>query len=267
MYAERLDTFEREATAREENLRARLEELDRANLLLQDQVSRYRQDERDAGETLQPLPEAALVDARVIEVAPADREAWVSLGSSDNVVLGMRFSVYGDPTLIRPDANGDYPPGKASVEIISIEDETARVRILTEARGNPVVEGDVIANAAYDPSKVYKFMVLGNFISSGNREATPGGAEELRALVSGWGGDVIDELSGDVDFLVLGERPRIPPQPPVDAPINVFDEFRRQERKAERYDLMLEYARATSIPVLNQNRLFTLIGGEPSRTR
>lgn len=265
-YATRLQELESEAMDVERTLQGRIETLDKDNLILQDTVSRLRLEQDD--ERLKPRAEGSLVDGTVVGVNAGDREVFVSLGRKDNIVLGMTFTVYGDGTQIRPNPRtGEYPRGKATVEIISIDEDTSRGRILTEARGNPAVVGDVIANAVYDPGKVYKLMVLGNFPSAGGSVATSEGADEIRALLADWGAQVTDELSGDIDFLVLGERPRVPQEPPVDAPIEIFEEFRRQERKTQRYDQMLEYARATSVPVLNQNRLFTLIGGGPRRTR
>lgn len=264
-YATKLQDLEQDAVEVERTLLGRIENLDQQNLILQDTLSRLRKETES--NRIQPRSEAALVDGSVVGVNAADREVFVSLGSSDNVVLGMTFTVYADATQIRPNIQGIYPAGKATIEIISISDDSSRARILTEVRGNPIVANDVIANAAYDPDKVYKFMVLGNFATAGSKVATPAGADEIRALLDRWGGEVIDELTGDLDFLVLGARPRVPQDPPVDAPIEVFEEFRRQERKTQEYDRMLEYARATSVPVLNQNRLYTLIGGGPARTR
>jgi hypothetical protein len=264
-YAGRIQQAEADALDVERTLLSRLETIDQQNLILQDTLSRLREETQDT--RIQPRSEAALVDGAIVGVNAADREVFVSLGSRDNLVLGMAFTVYSDATQIRPNAQGEYPSGKATIEIISIAEDSSRARILSEVRGNPVVVDDVIANAAYDPTKVYKFMVIGNFATAGANVATPAGADEIRALLDRWGGEVIDDLTGDLDFLVLGSRPRVPQDPPVDAPIEVFEEFRRQERKTQRYDEMLEYARATSVPVLNQNRLYTLIGGGPSRTR
>ena len=67
-------------------------------------------------------------------------------------------------------------------------------------------------------------------------------------------------LSGEVDFLVLGSRPVVPPQPSADAPVAVVQEFIRLRNIAREYDKLFEQAAATSIPVLNENRLRTLIG-------
>ena len=41
------------------------------------------------------------------------------------------------------------------------------------------------------------------------------------AWIKDWGGSVTDELVGDVDFIVLGARPPIPPEPSASQPIEV----------------------------------------------
>ena len=45
------------------------------------------------------------------------------------------------------------------------------------------------------------------------------------------------------------------------APIESIEFFISLKRQALRYDELFEKAQATSIPVLNQNRLYTLTGG------
>jgi hypothetical protein len=173
----------------------------------------------------------------------------------------MTFAVYTEPTDIRPDADtGNYPEGKASLEVIRIDENTATARILRERRGNPVVRGDVVANAVYDPRKTYKFLVYGNFDADGDGRATFEEQTQIRARIEAWGGKVQSELTGDTDFLVLGERPVLPPEPAGNAPIEAINFYISLRRQAQRYDELFEKAQATSIPVLNQNRLYTLTG-------
>ena len=78
---------------------------------------------------------------------------------------------------------------------------------------------------------------------------------------------MLGDLQGDVDFLVLGERPVLPPRPGNDAPLELVQEYIRLDRIVQRYDRLLEQARATSLPVLNENRLYTLLGASPAAIR
>ncbi len=195
----------------------------------------------------------------------SDRTAVISVGAKDKVNLGMTFAVYADKNSIRPDENGKYAPGKATLEVTSVDDSSATCRITSEVRGNPIVKGDVIANALYDPKKSYKFVVFGNFDTDRDRVATSLERQDIESMIQAWGGSLAPDLSGDVDFLVLGERPLLPPRPSADAPIEVVQEFIRRQRDVERYDSLFKNAVSTGIPTLNENRLYTLIGKTPAR--
>ena len=169
--------------------------------------------------------------------------------------------MYPDAGSIRPDPRtGDYARGKATLEVTRVDDTTSTARVLSSQRGNPVIRGDVMANALYDPAKVYSFLVFGNFDTNGDGLASADEQTDVKAQIQEWGGNITQALSGDVDFLVLGSRPVLPPTPPADAPVPVVQEFIRLKRTVQEYDRLLEQATATSIPVLNQNRLFTLTG-------
>jgi hypothetical protein len=123
----------------------------------------------------------------------------------------------------------------------------------------------VVANAIYDPNKVYTFLVYGNFDANGDGIATQHEAEDVKAVIAAWGGKTTSELTGDVDFLVLGQRPQLPPRPGVNSPLPVVLEYQRIDQMANRYDELFQQATSTSVPVLNENRLYTLIGGRPGR--
>jgi hypothetical protein len=233
--------------------------LENENLQLKDQLAKLR--EQNKPNLLRPTSEAALVDGSIIGLNPSGNEVTISLGAKDKVILGMSFAVYSDAAAIKPDATtGNYPAGKATIEVINIGETSSTCRVTHEIRGNPIVRGDVIANAIYDPSKVYTFLVYGNFDANGDGVATPGEADDIRAMITAWGGKVTDELTGNVDFLVLGQRPQLPPKPRADDPPAVVGEYIRLDTLAQRYDRLLEQATSTSMPILNENRLYTLIG-------
>ena len=113
----------------------------------------------------------------------------------------------------------------------------------------------MIANPVFDPAKKYKFLVYGNFDPEHTGTASIFGANEIKAWIKDWGGDTTDEVSGDLDFIVLGERPQLPPQPSGTAPLEVINFYLNQQKLASRYDELLKQAGDTSIPLLNENRL------------
>ncbi|GJM18713.1 MAG: hypothetical protein DHS20C14_09260 [Phycisphaeraceae bacterium] len=250
------------AEQREDQLESQLESTRRDNLVLQDQLRRLRS-EGDPN-AVRPLDEASLVDGAVDRVDAPANEVILSIGRRQKIVLGMTFGVFSDATEIRPDpATGIYSVPKAVVEVTRVEGNFSRARIISESRGNPIIRGDVVANAVYDPSKTYKMVVYGLFDRNNDGLATRLERDDVEALINAWGGEVVDSIEGDIDFLILGERPELPPEPDADAPLPVVLEFTRKRNEIETYDTLLETAQTTSVPVLNENRLRTLIGDYP----
>jgi len=239
-------------------LEAQNSRLANENAILKEQLAKFRAGPAD--ETLKPSPEETLADGSIVGVNPGARQVYISRGRNDRVVQGMSFEVYSQGTSIARDAEGNYPPGKATIEVIRIEEKSSLCRIIREVKGNIIIEGDVIANALYDPRKKYKFVVFGSFDTNADNIATPQEAADIKAVIDNWGGLVTDDLGGDTDFLVLGERPVLPPEPKSDSPPELISRYLHLKRDVQRYDELFAAAQRTSIPVLNQNRLMTLTG-------
>lgn len=235
----------------------------RNQLIVQsDQLARARGENN--ADRLLPFAQEALVDGRIDQVDRAVNEVILSIGRQDKVVLGMTFAIYSSPTDIRPDdVTGEYPEGKGVIEVVRVEDGFSRARIVQASDGNPILRGDVIANAVYDPKKTYKFVVQGLFDTNSDGLATRYETDELAALIERWGGTIVDELTGDLDFLVLGAKPVLPVRPGPSAPIAVLNEYNRLIREVDRYNNLRLSAETTSVPLLNANRLQTLIGDFP----
>ena len=257
-YESQIDRVRADAAEREANRREEIARLEDENQVLRNQLQALRGERSE--EVFRGEDEFALVDGTVLSVNASEGQVTISRGRNDKIVLGMTFSIYTEASAIRPDDEGIYPPGKASIEVINVGAGSATCRILTELRGNPIVAGDVIANPVYDPTKVYSFVVFGNFDANRDSRATPGEASDIRAMIEGWGGQIASDLTGDVDFLVLGQPPILPPRPPVDSPVEVLQAYIRLDRALQQYNELFETAQSTSIPVLNENRLYTLLG-------
>ncbi len=279
-YREGTDSARKEMDARVQNLQNQIsqsqEENDKQrarlmeeNLVLQSQVALLRGER--SKEIFSGRPEFSLVDAEIVGLNAADGTVVTSRGRKDKVTVGMTFSAYSDAAAIKPDdATGAYPRGKAGLEVIRVDDDSSTCRVVWSARGNPLVKGDVLANPVYDPRKVYKMVVYGNFDVNNDGVATPDEAESIRAMIEGWGGKVLDSekgLAGDTDFLVLGERPVLPPPPGSGAPFEVVQNYIRLDQIVKKYDDLYEKARSTSLPVLNENRLYTLLGRDKPMRR
>jgi hypothetical protein len=265
-----IETYKRDMETRVDKIRsdaqdelsarnARITDLEREVVLHRSTIARL-QDELK-GRTPGVTPEFSLVDAHIIGLDAGENAVYLDIGSRQKVVVGLTFEVYSEANAIRPsESTGQYTPGKASLEVIKVDRDSCVARITSEKRGNPVVKGDVVANAVFDPNKVYVMLVYGNFDANRDGNATQQEANSIRTLIEEWGGKVVDDLQGNVDFLVLGQKPIIPPPPPEGAPGALIQEYIRVRRISDRYDELLRQAQATSLPVLNENRLYTLIG-------
>ncbi len=268
-YHERLDATEASMNKRVEEviaerdtkvaqLESEIAQKDERVLVLEGQVQSLRQ--QNTGALLLAKPEFSLVDGTILSVNASDRTANIDRGRNSKVMLGMTFGVYSDGSAIRPDAAGNLPAPKGVLEIIRVDQSSSTCRILRETRGNPVVRGDAIANPIYDPNKTYKMLVFGNFDTNGDGSPTRVERDGVETQIRSWGGVVVDDLVGDLDFLVLGSRPLLPPRPRSDAPVDVKLAWIRMSQVVDRYDELQRRAEATSIPILNENRLRTLLG-------
>ena len=269
-HSSELDTFKRDMERRIDSIRAdaqeelaeqnsRIVELEKEVVLGRSTISRLQSELK--GRTPGVTDEYSLVDGRVIGIDAGDNTVYLDLGTRQKVNVGHTFEVFPEAAAIRPDpVTGEYPGAKASLEVIKVDRDSSVARITREKRGNPVVKGDVIANAVYDPNKVYTLLIYGNFDANRDGVATAQEASSIKVLIEQWGGKVVDELQGNVDFLVLGQKPTIPPPPPEGSPGALIQEYIRVRRIADQYDELLRQAQATSLPVLNENRLYTLIG-------
>lgn len=234
-----------------------------ANLLDENQILAARVqsiEAKSANTTLTPRSEASLVDARIVGVDAGARTVYLDIGRQQRAIMGMTFEVYGNQVDISPDASGEYPYGKGTIEITRVDDTTSVGRIIRENRGNPIVRGDVLANAVYDPRKVYSFVVFGNFDRNNDGVATLKERQQVESDIAEWGGRISEELDGSTDFLVLGQRPLLPPQPRPNDPVELTVAYANARNEQIKYDNLFESAKRTGIPILNQNRLFTLTG-------
>lgn len=213
------------------------------------------------GGRLDPIDEGGLVDGRIAGVDPSDPAlVYLDIGRDQRVVLGLTFEVFGQPSQIKADRDGNYAPGKGALEIVQVGPTSSTARVTRLARNTSLVKGDVIANAMFDPNKTYQFVIAGNFDTRRGGQATPEGASEVRALIEQWGGKVVEELTGEVDFVVLGAKPIVPPEQAGELVAADLTARNRLVRAESRYNDLLKQAAAAKIPVLNLNRLSTLTG-------
>lgn len=253
---------------RVEQIRADMEEqissLEAAVDKAENEIARLEQDNRTLIETVKATrisgqSEADLADGEVVRVLQDDN-VFINRGRNDQIVLGMTFDVYSNATELRRNAQGQIPAGKATIEVTQVGQTTSTARIVRGTMGRGVVEGDIVVNPIYDPDKKYSFFVFGNFDLDGENGPSDLETQLVKSRIRDWGGEIRDEFRGDIDFLVLGQQPVRPVQPPTNAPLVVWQRYENDVRFYTQYQDYLTKADSLSVPVLNQNRLLTLIG-------
>lgn len=235
---------------------AQIEELRATNAVLRQRVAEL---ERERSRVLGPS-DAIPADGEVISLVPGQNQVYINRGAEDYIQLGMTFEVFGDDELIKLN-NYDELRGKATIEIISMDDTTAVARVVRKRRGESLTPGDQIANLVYDANAQYKFHIYGDFDIDNTGQPTTRDRDRIKSMITRWGAEVSDELNWDVDFLVLGKEPPIPE--PLDADEIDPTVIRAHAEASENYETYNELAataRELSVPVLNQNRFLALTG-------
>jgi hypothetical protein len=204
------------------------------------------------------------VDATITQVSP-DSVCYVNLGYGDHVNTGLTFEVYdkldGVPKLNDGTSALDMPKGKASVEVISVGQNSSQCRIVRTAPGQTVSQGDLCVNVVYDRNVKPVFYVYGKFDMDNNQVATDPEADVVRNLITRWGGKVSDKLNHDVDFVILGKEPVVPSYSPEELqqpiPKAKFDEA---NAALKAFTDIRDQAVSLHIPTLNQTRFLYYTG-------
>lgn len=215
---------------------------------------------------VKPKNPAELVDGRIVDIG-SDDQVFINIGGDQRVVLGTTFEVYDDENSIQVDPRtGQELRGKASIQVVKVGENTSTARVTRSTPGRPIIKGNVIANSVYDPKHRFKFLVHGKFDVNGDGRPTDAGAEFVRSKIVDWGGEVVegDDLTGDLDFLVLGQQPPVPPPLPPNAEVDKFNIYIEQRAARDNYDRLFKQAREAQIPVLNWNR-FQILSGMTQR--
>jgi hypothetical protein len=210
-------------------------------------------------------------DGQVLEVRPGlageKPICYINRGLGQGVTLGMTFQIYdkneGMPRVGNTEGGADeLAPGKGSLEVTKVAAGSSECRVITLAAGAQVMSGDLIANVIYDPNTKFKFKVYGEFDVNQDGRVTTDEADVVRRLIVQWGGQVVDEVNIDTDFVVLGAEPTLPTYTAEELQQDPTKQFEldRATKAREAYDEIRDTAISLNIPVLNQNRFLYMTG-------
>jgi len=231
-------------------------ELDKTKQALQTAITKL--------EDIKPRPDIEVAafepDAAVVSVDMQTNTVFIDAGSNDHVYVGLTFSIY--------DKNAPIPEdgvGKAQIEVFGVTETVSVARLVYYSRKNPVVPEDIVVNLIWDSEKSNSFVVAGNFDFDRDGKIDHDGKEKIVQLIERWGGRIVDEVSIETDFVVLGKEPKVMRKPSRDDyeidPM-IKQRYETSQEKASQYNGILSRANTFGVPVFNLARFLNLIGYE-----
>ncbi len=246
-----------------QELSSQLGDRDRSLTALQKELAQISQ--RLAGLRTDPSgPIIRTPDGAVTRLA-GNNLVYIDRGLADQIVPGMTFEVYdkieGIPANSGTDDPNVLPRGKASIEVIRLGQNSAEARIVRLTPGANITDGDLIANLVYDPHVSYRWHVYGEFDVNQDGRPDAADAEIIKRLITSNGGQPVDEINVNTDFVVMGIEPELP----AFTSEELLDPINRKklddaQARLNAYNDVLTRARDLYIPVLNQNRFLYYIG-------
>jgi hypothetical protein len=194
-----------------------------------------------------------MADGQIVRATAGDSLVYVDLGRRDHVMVGMPFSVY---SRTRGFNNGKE---KATIEVANVFDTTAECRVTSTTKGDPILEGDVIVNLVFDKGRQFNFVVAGDFDLNYDGKMDDRGGEKVAAMIMKWGGRVVSTVDTNTDFVVLGAPP-VADAKPADNDDAAKQRAAQQDQNVRSFAAVRAEAKSLSIPVLNRNEFFNLVG-------
>jgi hypothetical protein len=195
-------------------------------------------------------------DGTVVRSVAGEDIVYISLGEKDNIRPGMTFSVYSRVRGIPADGEG-----KATIRVVDVFETTSQCDVTSKTRGDPIIEGDIIANPVYDRNRQLTFVVAGDFDLDYDGNIEDPGGEQVARLIEDLGGTVADEVDTTTDFVVLGEIP----EPPLieeegEAAEDEAAISESQQAGLDRFEEIVTEARALNAAVLNRTQFLQFLG-------
>ncbi|MDY6914480.1 MAG: hypothetical protein SVT52_08510 [Planctomycetota bacterium] len=199
-------------------------------------------------------------DGKVQKVLQDQEVVYINIGSKDRVVPGLTFSVY------LPGGIPETGEGKGSIIVTNVSENISECRISSQKADDPIVEGDLVGNLAFDTLQTYTFVVEGHFDLYAEGEASITGAEKVKAMIKKSGGKLVDKVDVNTDFVVMGQEPPRPARPSENAPPQDWKVYQEWMKIYNHYGDVKLMAQTMHIPVLNTNRFLAFLGRTSSKT-
>ncbi len=214
------------------------------------------QQQSDDEKTAFEVPASVHAAGSVTRIVERAGICYIDIGRDQKVKPGITFSIFD------PNAAFNSDVAKANVVVDNVFDTFSVCRILSTDAKQRIRTSDVVVNPTFSKQHSLKFAVQGMFDLHGNGKASQQGTAEVKALITRNGGQVVDQVFHDIDYLVVGE---VPPQPAPardDEPPAVTAAREEMMRDIEAFNAAIEEAKKLQIPILNATRFLVLTGYE-----
>lgn len=255
-YRSQLEAEQARLNEQRQHLQQIENQLKQTEKLLQDAVSRL--------EAIKPQPDVKVAaykpDARIVLLDFQNGLVTLDVGKQDGVYQGLTFAIYQSNLPIPEDG-----VGKAEIEVFQVGDKVSVARIVRSDKRNPIATTDWVINLIWDPRTSNKFVVIGDFDVHQTGKPSPQGAQAVKDLIQRWGGRLMDEVSIDTDFVIVGAEPAVPPRPTqaeLDADPTAQRRYDLARQALDDYNRMLARAAQLRVPVFNYKQFIALIGGQ-----
>jgi len=188
-------------------------------------------------------------DGLVMTLKPGESTGYINRGSAHSVFNGLTFSVFNPRTFGRASMR------KGRIRLTKVMEYSSEFVIAGQSAGNPIVEGDIITNPAYDLKRPFHFALVGKFDIGGD------GVEDtshVTQLIKDFGGKVQRQISVETDYLVVGNDPMDSAPKGSGPQVQVI--LKRLLEEQKHMTMATNMARRLHIPVLNLNRFMSLMG-------
>ncbi|MBC8471052.1 MAG: hypothetical protein H8D56_16395 [Planctomycetes bacterium] len=198
-------------------------------------------------------------DGKIILIDDSAQVVHLNIGTDQRVYRGLTFTVY--------DRSGSVPKdgkGKAEIEVFDVADTYCAARITKSDSKKPVLLGDIAANLIWQSDKTNVFVIAGDFDLDNDGNVDENATGRIKSLIEKWGGKVVDNISVDTDFLVLGDQPQVPQQQPtyeqLEADPGAMQRYEALQQQLSHYNQLQSQAQTLWIPIFRYERFLYFIG-------
>ncbi|MCD6303997.1 MAG: hypothetical protein J7M21_03425 [Planctomycetes bacterium] len=235
----------------------KIQTLQRMIARLQKELAIYKKPKE--GPSLRPERIVRRPDGKVSQVLANEGLVYLNIGAKENVTEGLRFTVYPYTGITETGA------GKGVVEVVNVSENVSEARIIRQDKNDPIVPGDLVANVVFDMLRTYRFVVEGEFDPDNTGTPSDAGNKVIRELVRRYGGPVVNDVTVDTDYVVLGDPPLRPRKPDDTDPQEAWDAYQQQLKAFNRYQQVKQLAEKYQIPQLGGRRFLDLVGYIPAK--